>query len=123
MSKKIITNPSNPEHFAIIEPIEGTMTVSVGDTVLCETTKAIRLIETGPRGKYPTVLYFPKGDLSEALQIVPGRSTHCPLKGDASYLSFNKEEVAWNYDRPLSGAEFIAEYAGFYSDKVNIKKA
>ena len=123
MSVTTITNPASTEHFATLEPVDGTMIVSVGDTVLCKSDRALRLSETSARGKYPRVLYFPKDDASHQLAPVKGRSTHCPLKGDASYLSFDGEEVAWIYDRPLQSASILAEYIGFYSDKVTISKA
>lgn len=123
MSGTTIYNPANEEHFATLEPMPGTMTVSVGEAVLCKSDNAIQLSETSPRGKYPTVLYFPKSDVSDALQLVAGRTSHCPLKGDASYFSFNGQEVAWIYDRPLPSAPMLADYVGFYSDKVNIKKS
>ena len=118
-----IKNPSNGQHLATLEPAEGTIIVSMGETVLCTTNGAIRLSEQSQRGKYPTVLYFPKDDTNDALELVPGRSTHCPLKGDASYLSFQGQEIAWIYDRPLPSAALLADFVGFYSDKVKIKNA
>jgi len=123
MSTQTITNPTNADHFATLEAVEDTLVVSVGETVLCKTNKAMRVSEQSPRGKYPTVLYFPKGDTSDALVSVKGRSTHCPLKGDASYLSFEGDEVAWIYDRPLPSSALLADFVGFYSDKVKISKA
>ena len=122
MNSTTIHNPANEAHFATLERVQGAVTVSVGEAVLCKTENAILLSETSPRGKYPSVLYFPKADIADSLQLVAGRTSHCPLKGDASYYSFEGEEVGWIYDRPLSSAPMLADYVGFYSDKVNIKK-
>ena len=122
MNSTVISNPANAAHFATVEPIHGTITVSVGDTILCKTENAIQLSETSPRGKYPSVLYFPKADTSDSMQLIAGHTSHCPLKGDASYYSFKGEEIGWIYDRPLPSAPMLADYVGFYTDKVNIKK-
>ena len=122
MSIAAFTNPTIAEHVARVEAVDGTIVVSVGETVLCTTDKAVRLLEQSARGKYPPVLYFPKADTSDKLTPVEGRSTHCPLKGDASYFGFDGQEVAWVYDRPLPDAALMADYVGFYSDKVNITK-
>ncbi len=123
MSVATFTNPTIAEHVASIEAVDGTIVVSVGGTILCTTDKAVQLFEQSARGKYPPVLYFPKADTSTVLKPVIGRSTHCPLKGDASYFSFENQEVAWIYDRPLEDAALLADYVGFYSDKVSITKA
>ena len=122
MSIVTFVNPTIAEHVARLDAVDGTMVVSAGETVLCTTDKAVQLFEQSARGKYPPVFYFPKADTSETLEPVAGRSTHCPLKGDASYFSFEGQEVAWIYDRPLPGAALLADYVGFYSDKVNITK-
>ena len=123
MSIATFANPSNAEHVATIEAVDGTLVVSVGETIICSSDKAVRLLEQSPKGKYPPVLYFPTADTSDVLKQVSGRTSHCPLKGDASYFSIDGQEVAWIYDRPLKDAALLAEYIGFFSDKVNITKA
>lgn len=123
MSLATFANPTVAEHKASVDAVDGTIIVSIGEIVLAETERAVHLFEQSARGKYPPVLYVPKDDVSGDLVPIADKSTHCPLKGDASYLSFDGNEVAWIYDRPLKDAAIMSNYVGFYSDKVKIGTA
>lgn len=121
MATTTVHNPGNEAHFMHVKPARQRIRVRKGEHVLAETTAALRVMETG-REPYDPVLYIPRSDVSPALQPLPGKSTHCPLKGDASYLTLDGDEVAWSYDRPLEGAELIRDYVAFYPDKVAIEE-
>lgn len=123
MSIATFTNPTIAEHSAKVEAVDGTVVIKVDETILAKTGRAVHLFEQSARGKYPAVLYIPKNDVSNDLVPIADKSTHCPLKGDASYMSYHGEEVAWIYDRPLQDATIMANYVGFYSDKVKIEIA
>ena len=56
------------------------------------------------------------------LEPVSGKSTHCPLKGDASYFTLNGEEIAWTYDRPFEWSEQLRGHIAFYANKVAIEE-
>ena len=91
-----------------------------GGRLLADTTGAVCVIEIG-RKAYDPVLYVPADDLTAPLELVE-RTTHCPLKGDASYYAVGGEEVGWVYKEPF---DFAAELAGrhaFWAKKVRIEQ-
>lgn len=115
-----ITNPGNAEHKASIRSLDKTVTVASDDIELARSDNAIIVSEQSSRDAYPPVIYIPLDDVSSQLKPVEDKTTHCPLKGDASYFSFNGMEVAWSYDRPLQGSRILKNYAAFYADRVTI---
>lgn len=116
-----IRNPDNDDHFARIKPAGRRVRVLRGDAVLADSSAASRLIENG-RDLYDPVFYIPASDVTAELDPVSGKSTHCPLKGDAAYLSHLGEEIAWTYDRPLAGSSVLEGLVAFYADKVVIEE-
>ena len=116
-----IRNPANEAHFARIKPAGRRVRVLKGQAVLAESTDAARLIENG-RDLYDPVLYIPAGDVTAGLTPDAGKSSHCRLKGDASYLALDGEEIAWTYDRPLEGSAVIKGLIAFNADKVVIEE-
>lgn len=121
MTTTTVRNPGNAAHFMHVKPIAQRIRVSHGGKVLAESTAALRIMETG-REPYDPVVYLPRPDVDDALQPVAGKSTHCPLKGDASYLALDGKEIAWSYDRPLEGATLIRDYVAFYPHMVTIEE-
>jgi uncharacterized protein (DUF427 family) len=121
MTTTTVRNPDDAAHFMHVKPVRQRVKVRRGGEVLAESTAALRIMETG-REPYDPVVYIPRGDVSDALEPVPGKSTHCPLKGDASYFAADGEEIAWTYDRPLEGARLIGDYVAFHPDKVAIEQ-
>ena len=121
MSRLTIHNPDNDAHFMRVKPVAATVRVRRGDKVLARSDKALRVLETG-RDVYDPVIYIPEADVTGLLDPVPGKSTHCPLKGDASYFALDGEEVAWTYDRPLDIAEVLCGHVAFYAGKVTIEE-
>ncbi len=102
---------------------EGTWVVRGGGAILGESTRALRLEETG----HDPVVYFPREDIAMALLEPSDTRTHCPHKGDASYFSLQSKsvlvpDVAWSYESPVEGAEAIAGHLAFYADKVAVEK-
>jgi uncharacterized protein (DUF427 family) len=65
------------------------------------------------------VYYFPIEDVRMELLSPSQRRTHCPRKGDASYLSIRvggraAENAVWRYERPIEGCPDISQYVAFY---------
>lgn len=116
-----IHNPRNTAHFARIKPVGGRVRILKRGAVLADSVTASRVMENG-RDLYDPVLYIPQADVQAALSAVAGKSTHCPLKGDASYFSLDGEEIAWTYDRPLEGSAVLEGLVAFYADKVVIEE-
>lgn len=123
MSETIIRNPGNLDHLAHIRPLGQTVTVTSGGTTLARSDTAIVVAEEAPgHGKLPELIYIPSADVS-GLTPVEGKSTHCPLKGDASYFAHEGREVAWTYDRCIEGSDMLSGHIAFYADRVTIETA
>jgi len=114
-----IRNPANPNHFMVIKPVERRVRVFFGERLLADTTGAVWVIEVG-RKAYDPVLYIPAVDLRAALDEID-KTTHCPLKGDASYYAIGGEEVGWAYNQPFDFAAEIAGRHAFWAKKVRIE--
>ncbi len=69
--------------------------------------------------------YFPPGSVNMDLLRESETTTHCPWKGDASYLSVEVdgglvEDAAWYYPEPMRAAENIRDHVAFYGNKVEV---
>lgn len=115
-----IRNPANPNHLMVIQPIKRTVQVYVGGTLIAETQKALRVMEMG-KSLYDPAIYVPPADIIATLEPLD-KTTHCPLKGDASYAALNGEEIAWTYDHPLDISRQLAGHFAFWPDKVRISE-
>ncbi|MEB8385932.1 DUF427 domain-containing protein [Rhodobacteraceae bacterium KMM 6894] len=107
-----------------IRQADGTWTVRAGGAVLGESQQALELTE----GDRPPVIYFPRADIATAFLDATDHSTHCPLKGDASYFSIvTKSQVldnaAWSYEAPLDAVSRIKGHLAFASsDSVTVER-
>jgi uncharacterized protein (DUF427 family) len=99
-----------------IRKAEGTWSVRAGGAVLGESSDALELRE----GDHPPVIYFPRDDVAMAFLDASDKSTHCPLKGDASYFSVvtkstTLQDVAWSYESPKEDVARIKDHLAFYT--------
>jgi uncharacterized protein (DUF427 family) len=99
-----------------IRKAEGTWSVRAGGAVLGESSDALELRE----GDHPPVIYFPRDDIAMAFLDTSDKSTHCPLKGDASYFSVvtkstTLKDVAWSYETPKEDVARIKDHLAFYT--------
>ncbi|SOE11346.1 uncharacterized protein SAMN05877838_0830 [Hoeflea halophila] len=113
-----LRSPSNPNHLMVVRPVKRTIRVHVGGILIAQTQKALRVMEMG-KSLYDPAIYVPATDVLATLDPVD-KSTHCPLKGDASYVTFNGEEIGWTYDRPLEVSSQLAGHFAFWPDKIRI---
>ena len=65
--------------------------------------------------------YFPRAALAEDLVRPSSTTTHCPWKGDASYLTLENADGAstdavWYYPEPKAAAEQIRDRVAFWND-------
>ncbi|MCC0043015.1 MAG: DUF427 domain-containing protein [Brucellaceae bacterium] len=121
MSTTTVHAPGNDAHFMHVKSVPARIRVRKGDQVLAESTNALRIMETG-HGPYDPMIYIPQADVGGQLAAVNGKSTHCPLKGDASYFTLDGDEIAWTYDRPLEGAKMLKGHVAFYPNKVTTEE-
>ena len=121
-----IRRPDAPDHYMVLRPINRRIVIRLSDgTRLAESTRATRLMEVG-KTLYDPVVYLPKQDLTADLEK-QDNTTHCPLKGDATYFSYRRAgevlpSLAWSYDTPLDFAQDIVGLIAFYSDKVLVEE-
>ncbi len=127
-SAETIHNPAEPRHFMRIKPLARRQRIRIGGELLAETAHALRVLEVG-KDVYDPVVYVPAGDVIAPLRRNQ-RSTHCPLKGDASYFdlmdddgALRLESFAWSYEKPFDFAGALAGYVAFVADNVTFEDA
>ena len=103
-----------------IEPNPNRVRVTLGGVVIADSPGAVTLRE----GSYPPVQYIPRADADMALLTRTVHSTHCPLKGDATYFSIaaggrTAENAVWSYETPFDGVAEIAGMLAFYPTRVD----
>ena len=112
------------DEYINISPAEGLWVVRAGGAVIGESRNALMLTE----GDYPTIVYFPRGDIGMAfLEPSETRENH-PHMGDASFFSIQTKSVllkdaAWSYESPNKNVAEIAGHLAFYAtDKVAVER-
>lgn len=91
-----------------------------GETILAETTRAVRILETAS----PPTFYLPPDDIrSETLRKASG-SSRCEWKGTAIYWDVVIQDhvfpnAGWSYPEPFSEYKNIAGYLSFYPSKLD----
>ena len=87
-------HPRDPFHRVEVRQSSRPVRLSVDGTVVAESRRPVLLFETG----LPTRFYLPREDVRVPLRPRPTR-TYCPYKGEASYWSFDTEQIK----KPLFG--------------------
>lgn len=122
LATETIHREDEPRHFMRLKPVPRRIRVLKGSQVLADTEGAFRLTELG-RDIYDPVFYIPEADVKVDLMRITGKSTHCPLKGDASYFAYAGEEpIAWTYDRPMAATKALKGLIAFYPDQVVVEE-
>ena len=94
--------------------------VVVGETVVAETTRGLRVLETA----HPPTYYFPPADVRlDLLRPHPGLSA-CEWKGLAEYLDVVVDgrvlpRAAWRYPDPLPRFADLRGHVAFYPGRVD----
>lgn len=101
-----------------LEPVPQTLRVLLGDTVVVQTSRALRVLETHHAPTY----YFPPNDVDAELAPCSGRS-FCEWKGVAAYFDviaggLRAERAAWSYASPSHAFSDLAGYLAFYSGRM-----
>lgn len=98
------------------------ITVALGDKVIAETRKSIRVLETAS----PPTFYLPPSDVNLELLRREQGNTLCEWKGVATYWTLvsgsatvaDIRSVAWSYENPNPVFEVIRGYVSFYPAKL-----
>jgi uncharacterized protein (DUF427 family) len=103
-----------------VEPSARHVRVVVDGTVIADTRRAVRVLETS----HPPAWYLPREDVRMDLLRPTRRQSTCEFKGQAGYFEIDaggtvRRDAAWTYVRPLPGYEAIAGYVAFYAGSVD----
>jgi uncharacterized protein (DUF427 family) len=100
------------------------VTVAFGGTVIADTRRALRVMET----THPPVYYLPRRDIvASALAEVPG-SSWCEFKGRARYLDIVGDDgrvatrAGWYYPEPTAGYERLVDHVAIYPGRMDCCK-
>jgi len=92
-----------------------------GETILADTNRAYRVLETS----HPPVYYLPPADVRmDLLQRHSGKSSFCEFKGQAVYWDIIRSghsvaQAAWSYPSPNQTFSPLQDYLAFYPSKVD----
>jgi len=119
VSDKIIKIPS-ADHPITVEPNPRRVVVTLGGTVIADTTDALVLREAS----YPAVQYIPRKDVDMAALERTDHGSYCPYKGDATYFSIpaggeRSVNAIWTYEAPYEAVAAIKDHLAFYPDRVD----
>lgn len=106
-----------------IQAAAGTWVVRAAGAVLGESSNALELSE----GDHPTVIYFPRSDISMAFFDQSDTASKCPHKGTATHYNLEAKsgtiaDAAWSYETPIEAVTQIAGHLAFYTDKVTVEQ-
>jgi len=101
-------------HYAKLENLVQTYQVFYKNEVILESNQVVKLKEHYDGKDFPVVIYFPRSALSVLEITRTDLSSHCPIKGEASYWSYQGAESGiWSYENPLQGMDQIKNHFGF----------
>lgn len=117
----------HPEHYHQLDRPGSLVTVRLGDEILGRSDRTILLKEVGKRVHDP-VYYFPPDDVNRDSLAHSGTSTRCPIKGEASYWTYEgrqgvEQDLAWSYEDPIEYSAPIRGYLAFDARRVTIEIA
>jgi uncharacterized protein (DUF427 family) len=93
------------------------VTAAKDGVVLAESSRTL-IVDEQDHG---IVFYFPRADVRlDLLEPMPGHTTRCPYKGNASYWALGGEAIAWSYEEPYPETGQIKGYVAFYQDRVTV---
>ncbi len=103
------------------EPVPERIRVVVGGSVIADSIRALRVLETS----HPPTYYLPPGDVRTDLLVASKTTTFCEFKGRAAYRTLvlptglRVPEIAWLYPDPAAGYEVLAGHVSFYAGRVD----
>ncbi len=102
-----------------LEPVTDVLRVELCGSVVAETNRGLRILET----YHPPTYYFPRADVLATLTPISG-STFCEWKVAAQYFDVSVGQItaggaAWTYETPSSEFAPLAGYVSFYAGKMS----
>jgi uncharacterized protein (DUF427 family) len=101
---------------AIAEPTEAHVVIVHAGTVVADTRRAVRTLETS----HPPSYYIPPSDIAPGLLRRAGGGSFCEWKGEAAYWDvvigdLILPRVGWSYPRPTAAFESLRDHVAFYA--------
>jgi uncharacterized protein (DUF427 family) len=98
-----------------LERVDRHLRVVLGGTVVAESRRPFRVLETG----HPPAYYVPPEEVAAEHLVPSRRRTYCEWKGEASYFTVRvgdreARNAAWYYPRPFAPFAAIADHVAFY---------
>ncbi len=108
-----------------VDPSTEHVVVRLGATVVADTRRALRVLETS----HPPTYYLPRADVAEgALALSVGAATVCEFKGRAVYVDvlgvdgdgrpLVARRAAWSYPAPSHGYAALTGHVAFYPGRL-----
>ena len=103
-----------------IEAVAERLRIVFAETVIADSTRGFRVLETS----HPPVYYLPADDIRmDLLRAVPGGSW-CEFKGEAQYWTIEaggrrSDRAAWSYPAPTAAFAEIRDCLAFYASQVD----
>ena len=103
-----------------VEPVHARVTIEFGGSVIAESTRAVRVLETS----HPPAYYLPPEDFV-AGSLVPAEGTSfCEFKGRAQYYDVvsgteSAARSSWYYASPSPGFASIAGFVSVYPGRMD----
>ena len=105
----------------VIEKVPGHITVSHEGNMIADSRRTLAVLETAS----PPTYYIPEEDIDMALLAgMPGKTSMCEWKGQASYWALKKEKdlpVAWSYPKPFEEFKALKDHLAFYPQLLDCK--
>ncbi|NNE42792.1 MAG: DUF427 domain-containing protein, partial [Gemmatimonadetes bacterium] len=103
-----------------IEPTGRRLRVEFNGSVVAETERGFRVLETS----HPPVYFFPPEDVTPGVLVASPGNTFCEWKGAAVYHDVAVGDrvaarAAWSYPVPTPDARDIAGYVAFYARRMH----
>ena len=101
-------------HFANTKTLEQAYRVLFREAVVLESAPVVALYEHYDGTDLDPVIYFPAAAIATLDTTESDLITHCPIKGDASYLNYGQvANGLWCYRTPLPGVSGIKDHFAF----------
>lgn len=121
------TPPLQPENVQdyprppALEPVPQRLRVFFGGTVVADTERGFRVLETHHAPTY----YFPPEDVLAGVLKPVGGGSFCEWKGRAAYFDIQlhrlrTRKAAWSYAKPTPGFAAIQDFVAFYPERVEL---
>ena len=117
------------KHYAQISPTKNPVSVTAQGETLANSKHALELTEFHFGKTFSPVLYIPNADVDFSNLVKnKGHTTHCPIKGDASYYSLKTatglvENIAWSYENPVEGVQKIKDHLAFDTERTRLLRS